>query len=64
MFTLFQKDQDYLKQVDFKYGTGLGFVGLMIEKVSGLSLEEYCKENIFDPLGMQNTFFTIPKEKS
>ena len=48
---------------DFKYGTGLGFVGLMIEKVSGLSLEEYCKENIFDPLGMQNTFFTIPKEK-
>ena len=48
---------------DFKYGTGLGFVGLMIEKVSGMSLEEYCKENIFDPLGMQNTFFTIPKEK-
>ena len=48
---------------DFKYGTGLGFVGLMIEKVTGLSLEEYCKQNIFNPLGMQNTFFTIPREK-
>ena len=48
---------------NFKYGTGLGFVGMMIEKVSGQSLEEYCKENIFNPLNMTNTFFTIPKEK-
>ena len=48
---------------DFKYGTGLGFVGMMIEKVTGQSLEEYCKENIFNPLDMKNTFFTIPREK-
>ena len=48
---------------NFKYGTGLGFVGMMIEKVTGQTLEEYCKENIFDPLDMKNTFFTIPREK-
>ena len=38
---------------NFKYGTGLGFVGMMIEKVSGQSLEEYCKENIFNPLNIK-----------
>tara|TARA_B100001027_G_scaffold2082_1_gene1400 strand:+ start:1766 stop:2938 length:1173 start_codon:yes stop_codon:yes gene_type:complete len=48
---------------DFKYGTGFGFVGMMIEKATGQSLEEYCKENIFNPLDMKNTFFTIPREK-
>ena len=48
---------------DFKYGTGLGFVGLMIEKVTGLSLEEYCKQNIFNPLGMQNTFLLFLERK-
>ena len=48
---------------DFKYGTGLGFVGMMIEKVTGQSLVEFCKENIFNPLEMKNTFFTIRKEK-
>ena len=48
---------------NFKYGTGLGFVGMMIEKVTGQTLEKYCKENIFDPLDMKNTFFTIPREK-
>ena len=48
---------------NFKYGTGLGFVGMMIEKVTGQTLEEYCKENIFDPLDMKNTFFTIPRGK-
>ena len=28
---------------NFKYGTGLGFAGLMIEKVTGLPLQEYCE---------------------
>ena len=42
---------------NFKYGTGLGFAGLMIEKVTGLPLQEYCEKNIFAPLEMKNTFF-------
>lgn len=33
------------------------FLGLIIEKVSGKSYEEYLKEVIFDPLGMQNTYY-------
>ena len=48
---------------NFKYGTGLGFAGLMIEKVTGLPLQEYCEKNIFAPLEMKNTFFKIPQDK-
>lgn len=33
------------------------FLGLIIEKVSGKSYEEYLKEIIFDPLGMNNTYY-------
>ena len=32
-------------------------MGGLIELVSGQSLGEYMKENIFEPLGMKNTFF-------
>lgn len=31
-------------------------LGVMIEKVSGLSFEEYLQKNIFDVVGMKNTF--------
>ncbi len=33
------------------------FLGLIIEKVSGKTYEEYLKEIIFDPLGMQDTYY-------
>ena len=48
---------------NIKYGTGIGIAGNMLEKVTGVGLDEYCKENIFNPLSMENTFFEIPKEK-
>jgi CubicO group peptidase (beta-lactamase class C family) len=32
-------------------------LGLIVEKVSGLSFDEYCKQNIFQPLKMYYTFF-------
>jgi CubicO group peptidase (beta-lactamase class C family) len=36
-------------------------VGHLIETISGQSLEEYCQENIFEPLGMHNTSFYARK---
>lgn len=33
------------------------FLGLIIEKVTGKTYEEYLKEIIFEPLGMQNTYY-------
>ncbi len=37
-------------------------LGMIVEKVSGELLDKFCKENIFDPLSMQDTRFTpVPK---
>jgi len=37
-------------------------LGIIIERVSEMSLDEYCKVNIFEPLGMKSTAF-LPDEK-
>ncbi|KAL6357264.1 hypothetical protein LRP88_07422 [Fusarium phalaenopsidis] len=36
----------------FQYGISMDWVGVMIERVSGKSLDEYFKTNIFQPLGL------------
>ncbi len=42
----------------------LGYITLahIIEQISGKNLSEFSKENIFQPLGMQNTLFLPPKQ--
>jgi CubicO group peptidase (beta-lactamase class C family) len=40
------------------YATALA--GLIIEQVSGVPFNDYIKENIFDPLGMNNSSFAEP----
>jgi CubicO group peptidase (beta-lactamase class C family) len=40
---------------------GYEVLGLVIEKVSGLSFEQYMARNIFQPLGMDNTTFFYPE---
>ena len=37
--------------------------GAIIERISGQSLGEYFRENIFGPLGMVDTAFFVPAEK-
>lgn len=37
--------------------TGFFLASILVERVSGLSLEEYTLKNIFEPLGMSHTFF-------
>ncbi|NQZ43573.1 MAG: beta-lactamase family protein [Flavobacteriaceae bacterium] len=34
---------------------GIALAGLLVEEVSGLPLEEYMRQHIWDPLGMQST---------
>jgi CubicO group peptidase (beta-lactamase class C family) len=42
---------------DWAYSnTGYLVAGLIVEKVSGLSLGEYLQQNIFDPLGLSHTY--------
>lgn len=45
----------------FLYGTSTDWVGKIIEKVSGVSLEEYFRKNITGPLGMNHTWFNVPE---
>ena len=46
----------------FKYSLCHDVLGALIEIWSGLSLGEYMKKNLFDPLGMTSTFFGIPED--
>jgi CubicO group peptidase (beta-lactamase class C family) len=47
----------------FTYGLGVDVVGYLVEIWSGMPLAEYFKEKIFTPLGMNDTYFYLPKEK-
>jgi len=47
----------------FTYGEGLDVLGYLIEMVSGLPLDQFFKERIFDPLGMEDTNFYLPDSK-
>jgi methyl acetate hydrolase len=42
---------------DWKYSIGLDWAGVLLTRVSGQSLEEYFKSNIFDKCGMTSTSF-------
>ena len=41
----------------FQYGVGLDWAGVLVERVSGLSLEEYFQQFILRPLGIESISF-------
>lgn len=45
------------------YGLNTDLLGYLVEVVSGMSLDEFFRKRIFDPLGMKDTYFYLPKEK-
>lgn len=47
----------------FTYGMSFDILGYLIEVVSGMPVDEYFRKNIFEPLGMNNTFFYLPDNK-
>lgn len=48
---------------DFMYGLNTDVLGYLIEVIGGMSLDKYLQQKIFDPLGMKDTYFFLPKEK-
>ena len=48
----------------FTYSEGLDVLGYLIEIVSGMPLDQFFKERIFDPLGMEDTYFYLPDDKA
>ena len=48
----------------FTYGLNTDLLGCLVEVITGKTLEDYFKANIFEPLGMKDSHFTVPLEKS
>lgn len=48
----------------FVYGYNTDILGALIEVVSGKFLDAFLQEKILDPLGMKDTHFYLPKEKT
>jgi CubicO group peptidase (beta-lactamase class C family) len=48
---------------EFTYGYNTDILGRVIEVVSGMKLDDFFRKNIFEPLGMNDTYFYLPKEK-
>jgi len=47
----------------WQYGSSTDFVAALVEKISGMSVDEYVKHRIFEPLGIRDTHYNIPREK-
>jgi methyl acetate hydrolase len=45
------------------YSTSTDWLGRLVEKISGLPLEDYFRSRIFMPLGMSDTLYFVPKDK-
>jgi len=45
------------------YHTGSDVLGVLIARASGLPLETFFRERIFEPLGMMDTAFSVPAAK-
>lgn len=48
---------------DWNYGIGLEWAFKALEKVTGQSIGEYCKEYIFDPLGCRDITFNSVSDR-
>ncbi len=47
----------------FTYSEGLDVLGYFVEIVSGMKFDEFLRTRIFDPLGMDDTWFYLPKDQ-
>ncbi|MBK8280307.1 MAG: beta-lactamase family protein [Saprospiraceae bacterium] len=48
----------------FTYSEGLDVLGYFIEIVSGMPFDRFLRTRIFDPLGMNDSWFYLPEAKS
>jgi CubicO group peptidase (beta-lactamase class C family) len=47
----------------FTYGLNVDVLGYLVEVLSGESLDQYFHKHIFEPLGMNDTYFYVPASK-
>jgi methyl acetate hydrolase len=47
----------------WQYGISIDWVGRLVEAASGQNLEDYLRNNLFEPLGMKDTAFILTPER-
>ncbi|MEM9493086.1 MAG: serine hydrolase domain-containing protein, partial [Myxococcota bacterium] len=47
----------------YSYGLSIDILGRLIEAVSGQNLEDFLRQRLFEPLGMEDTHFRLPPAK-
>jgi len=47
----------------WKYSVATDVLGAVVQRVSGMPLDRFFAERIFQPLGMHDTFFQVPEDK-
>jgi CubicO group peptidase (beta-lactamase class C family) len=47
----------------YTYGLNIDLLGYLIEVISGQSLWDFYQKEIFEPLGMKDTWFFLPEDK-
>ena len=48
----------------FVYGYATDILGVVIDRASGMALDEFLRVEILEPLGMTDTHFYVPREKA
>jgi|HubBroStandDraft_5_1064220.scaffolds.fasta_scaffold82935_2 CubicO group peptidase (beta-lactamase class C family) len=51
-------------QWEYSLVTGYDALGRVVEILSGMTLEQFFETRIFQPLGMKNTFFIVPPNRT
>lgn len=46
------------------YGLNMDLLGYLVEICSGMTLDSFFLQRIFEPLGMKDTYFNVPEEKA
>jgi CubicO group peptidase (beta-lactamase class C family) len=45
----------------WRYSIATDLLGALVERVTGTSIDRFLKRELFEPLGMENTWFTVPE---
>ncbi len=62
--TLAQIPLEFDPGTQWNYSVSTDVLGILVERISGLSLPDYFQTHIFAPLGMTDTFFCVPADKA
>jgi CubicO group peptidase (beta-lactamase class C family) len=55
---------DFSPGTAWNYSVSIDVLGYLVEKLSGISFGEFLRTRLFEPLGMNDTAFSVPPDKT